>query len=144
MDGGLFPTLYWISCPFLRRAIGEIEAQGWVKRFEQRLALEEGLRESLDRAHEEYARTRLDSLTQEESRELEARDRLQELGRKGIGGIGDRSHLKCLHLHAAHALVGKNPVGDLVLEMLGQTACEAEKTICSSLAEGRSRSEINR
>jgi hypothetical protein len=144
MEGNVFPTLYWISCPFLRRAIGELESQGWVKRFEERLALEVELREALDRAHDEYVKSRLDALTQEERRELEKRGQLEGMDRKGIGGIADRGHLKCLHLHAAHALARGNIIGDAVLKMLEKTACEAEKAICSSLVGGRSRSEINR
>ncbi len=135
VDGKPFPTLYWLSCPFLRRAIGDLEGQGWVGRLERRLAVEEELRDALDRAHAEYIAAR---------RRLLSADAGRELGQRGIGGIADRRRLKCLHLHVAHALVGGNPIGDAVLGMLERRACEAEKTICSSLARGRSRSEINR
>lgn len=138
MDGDPFPTLYWISCPFLRRAIGELEAEGWVKRFEERLLCEAPLRDGLDRAHDEYARARRDMLTPQEVHELDARGQLEALDQGGIGGIVDRTHLKCLHLHAAHALVGENCIGRAVLQMLAETACRPEKKICSSLA-GRSR-----
>jgi len=41
------------------------------------------------------------------------------------------SRLKCLHLHAAHALVSENPIGKIVLDLLDHRACPAEDVICS-------------
>jgi hypothetical protein len=139
-----FPTLYWLTCPFLCRAVSELEGQGWVRRLEARLAVEVELRVALDRADAEYVAARRKLLSMEEERELARRGQLRELETRGIGGIADRTRLKCLHLHVAHALAGQNPIGELVLEMLARLACEPEETICSSLVGGRSRSQINR
>lgn len=139
-----FPTLYWLTCPFLCRAVSELEGQGWVGRLEQRLSAEVELRTALDRAHVEYVAARRRLLTAKEERELAERGQLRELDARGIGGIADRTRLKCLHLHVAHALVDRNPIGDIALGMLVQSACESEKTICSSLRGERSRSQINR
>jgi hypothetical protein len=144
VDGKPFPTLYWLTCPFLCRAASELEALGWVRRLEERLAAEAELRAALDRADGEYVAARRALLPMEEGRELAKCGQLRELEARGIGGIADRRRLKCLHLHVAHALVGRNPIGDIVLGMLVQPACEPEKTICSSLVGGRSRSQINR
>lgn len=132
--GTPFPTLYWLSCPFLCRAVSDLEAAGWVSRLEERVAGDEGLRDALERSHRDYVAARWDSLAADDRRTLEACGRLRLLEERGIGGIADRTRLKCLHLHVAHALVGTNPIGSIVLEMLAQTACAPEKTICSSLA----------
>jgi hypothetical protein len=51
---------------------------------------------------------------------------------RGIGGIADRRYLKCLHLHAAHALASGNAVGALVLDLLPKRACDPEEVICSA------------
>jgi hypothetical protein len=144
VDGNPFPTLYWLTCPFLCHAVSELEGRGWVGRLEQRLAAEAELRAALNRAHVEYVAVRRGLLSMEEEQEFAGRGQLRELDARGIGGIADRTRLKCLHLHVAHALVDRNPIGDIVLGMLAQSACEAEKTICSSLVGGRSRSQINR
>jgi hypothetical protein len=144
VDGKPFPTLYWLTCPLLCRAVSELEGRGWVGRLEQRLAAEAELRSALDRADVEYVAARRALLSMEEERELAKRGQLRELDTRGIGGIADRTRLKCLHLHVAHALVDRNPIGDIVLGMLVASVCEPEKTICSSLVGGRSRSQINR
>jgi len=144
VDGKPFPTLYWLTCPFLRRAISELEELGWVRQLEQRLAAEAELRTALGRADVEYVGARRRLLAAKEERELAERGQLRELDARGIGGIADRRRLKCLHLHVAHALVDRNPIGEIVLHMLARPACEAEKTICSSLGGERSRSQINR
>jgi len=144
VDGKPFPTLYWLTCPFLCRAVSELEELGWVRRLEGRLAAEAELRAALDRADGEYVAARRELLSVEEERELARRGQLRELEVRGIGGIADRTRLKCLHLHVAHALAERNPIGEIVLHMLARPACEAEKTICSSLVGGRSRSQINR
>jgi hypothetical protein len=140
VDEKPFPTLYWLTCPFLCRAVSELEAEGWVGRLEQRLAAEAELRAALDRADGEYVAARRELLSVEEEKELARRGQLRELEARGIGGIADRTRLKCLHLHVAHALAGRNPIGEIALHMLVRPACEAEKTICSSLVGERSRS----
>jgi len=133
VDGAPFPTLYWLSCPFLCRAVGALEAEGWVARLQERLFVDGGLRVALERAHEAYIEER-DSLAKTSgAREGHSGPSLlQSVG--GIGGIVDRANLKCLHAHVAQALAGENPIGALVLEMLRDTACPGDKQICSSLA----------
>lgn len=131
VDGEPFPTLFWLTCPFLCRAVGALEAAGWVGRLEAHVAADGALRDALSRAHERYVaeRTGLDP---------------GDVGVKGgIGGIADRSRLKCLHLHVAHALARQNPIGELVLAMLDEASCPPGKQICSLLAGG-SRSSVNR
>lgn len=137
VDGRPFPSLYWLSCPFLCRAVGGLESQGWVGRLESRVADDQELREALSRAHEEYIAAREELVTPELRR-------TSALAGRGIGGISDRRRLKCLHVHVAHALAGTNPIGEIVLEMLPARVCSPTNAICSSLVGERSRSQINR
>ena len=61
------------------------------------------LREQLRAATDEY---------------IESRDRLEPLGQRGHPG-GGPDRVKCLHAHAAHALItGNNPIGRMVLDKL--------------------------
>jgi hypothetical protein len=144
VNGTPFPTLYWLSCPFLCRAVSDLEAAGWVSRLEERVAGDDKLRDALEQSHNDYVAARSRCLDSGDRRALAACGRLRLLEERGIGGIADRTRLKCLHLHVAHALVETNPIGSAVLGMLGQTACAPEKTICSSLAGERSRSQTHR
>ena len=83
--GEPFPTTFWLTCPQLVAKIARLEAAGGVERW-SRLAVEDpGLRESLERGHEEQRRLRP---------ELPG----------GIGGQTRTGGLKCLHAHAAFAL----------------------------------------
>jgi hypothetical protein len=134
VGGKPFPTLYWLTCPFLRSQIGTIEANGWIKRLEKRLAEEPDLRAALQRAHQRYIRQRHTLLAKGIAHQDLPPEMQQSLERGGIGGILDWTRLKCLHLHVAHAMADENPVGEIVLSMLDAHECPKEKVICSAQA----------
>lgn len=135
-----FPTIYWLTCPFLRSRIDLLEADGWIGRLESHLASDESFAERQEEAHRMYIRDRLALLTERDRRTMENRRMLPSLSERGIGGIADRRRIKCLHLHVAHSLArGTNPTGKIVLEALERQQCPPEEVICSA-PEGRSRS----
>jgi uncharacterized protein len=84
-SGEPFPTTYWITCRHLAASLARVEADGGVERWSRAAREDEGLRESLERGHEEQRRLRP---------ELPG----------GIGGQTRTGGLKCLHAHAAFAL----------------------------------------
>ena len=107
-DGTPFPTTYYLTCSTLASRIGTLEADGVMRDLEARLAEDAGLRDAYRLAHESYLRDRY---------ELED---VPEIHGISAGGMPDR--VKCLHVLVAHSLAkgpGVNPLGDLVLEMLG-------------------------
>jgi uncharacterized protein len=126
MDGEPFPTLYWLTCPFLVKEVSRLEAEGWIKRLEVRLRESTDLRYAMEQAHDRYETERNALLASEEPSTWVG------LSGRGIGGISDRRFLKCLHLHVAHALAGENPIGAMVLESLDARACDAKEVICSA------------
>jgi exopolyphosphatase / guanosine-5'-triphosphate,3'-diphosphate pyrophosphatase len=100
--GDPFPTLYWLTCPAAVRAVSRLEADGWIRRLEQRTKEDAGFGEDLDAAHRSYAAER-------------ARLAPEAGGWGGVGG--SRTGLKCLHAHYAHHLAGgPDPVGAWVAE----------------------------
>lgn len=108
-DGTPFPTLWWLTCRALGKAIGRLEAGGWMAGFNERLAAEPDLAAELARATQDYtARRGALPLPAHPNR-----------GHPGGGGTpGGR--VKCLHAHTAHQLMtGDNPVGAAVLAELG-------------------------
>lgn len=119
----VFPTLFWLTCPYLVREVGKLEAQGLVKRFEERLTQDEELLEAYLRAHEEYRCERLGLLSPEERaflREAGAWDAVET----GIAGLRNLSRVKCLHAQLAHFLArGRNPIGREVAGLLPALHC---------------------
>ena len=132
VQGKPFPTLYWLTCPFLSKEIDHLEAAGWVKRLEDRMFEESDLRIAMQAAHRRYRQQRDQSLLPEERAALEANGTIVGLSGRGIGGISDWERLKCLHLHAAHELADENAIGSIVLSMLSACECSPKQVICSA------------
>jgi hypothetical protein len=98
-DGTPFPTLWWLTCRSLSKAVGRLEAGGWMAAFNDRLATDPDLAEALRAATEAYV-ARRDACG--------VRGPVRHPG--GGGTVGGR--IKCLHAHTAHQLVtGDNPAG---------------------------------
>ena len=107
-----FPTLYWLADEELVKQISRVERDGWIKRFEARIADDPDLAAAFRRDHESYIEERWALLT-DEDKEHAAGLGLRE---RGIGGLLDRGKVKCLHLHYAHHLARSNTVGLLMVE----------------------------
>jgi hypothetical protein len=108
-DGTPFPTTYYLTCPRAAGRIGTLEASGMMRDMQDRLATDESLATAYRAAHEAYLRDR------------ETLGHVEEIDGISAGGMPDR--VKCLHVLAAHSLVagpGVNPLGDEVLEALGE------------------------
>lgn len=105
-DGIPFPTLYYLTCPRLASRIGTLEAQGRMREMTDRLAVDPELAAAYRAAHVSY---------------LADRDAVEPLGTQvSAGGMPER--VKCLHVHAAHALAcgpAVNPFGDEALAEIG-------------------------
>ena len=112
-DGTPFPTLWWLTCRSLSKAVGRLEAGGWMTAFNERLKTEPPLAEALGASTAAYVARR------------DARGPSGAIpaptGHPGGGGMaGGRGRVKCLHAHTAHQLMtGDNPVGAAVLALLG-------------------------
>lgn len=111
-DGTPFPTLYYLTCPKLNSKIGSLEAVGFMKNLEAKLAVDDALKQNYLLAHESYLSERM------------AIEEVGEISEVSAGGMPSR--VKCLHALAAHALAkgeGVNKVGDMVLHEI-QNWCE--------------------
>lgn len=134
VQGKPFPTLYWLTCPFLSHEIAQLEAAGWVKQLEARMIRESELWTAMQAAHQRYCRQRDRLMSPQEKATLEANGMIAGLSRRGIGGLSDWDRLKCLHLHVAHELADKNAIGGIVLEILPARECPSQQVICSAYA----------
>ncbi len=100
-DGTPFPTTYWLTCPLASRRIGRLEADGAVRRYDERVASDPDFQASFAQAMTRYAADRDD---------LIAPDAPAYLPTGGVGG--SQGGVKCLHAHYADFAAGnENPVG---------------------------------
>jgi uncharacterized protein len=108
-DGTPFPTTFYLTCPRAASMIGTLEASGLMKQMSERLESDEELAVAYRRAHESYLSYR------------EAIAEVPEIAGVSAGGMPTR--VKCLHVLAGQALGqgrGVNPLGDEVLDLLGE------------------------
>ncbi len=61
-----FPTLFWLTCPDISKAVANLERRGFVQIFEDELNANPELSQRLFSCHEEYADLRWRSLTEED------------------------------------------------------------------------------
>ncbi len=107
--GAPFPTTFYLTCPRAASLIGTLEGSGLMKQMQARLGEDPELAAGYRGAHEAYLAAR-----------AELGD-VPEIDGISAGGMPDR--VKCLHVLAGHALAagpGVNPLGDEVLDLLGE------------------------
>ena len=107
-NGTPFPTTFYLTCPRAASLIGTLEGSGLMKEMQARLGEDPDLAAAYRAAHEAYLAFR------------STLGNVPEIEGITAGGMPDR--VKCLHVLAAHALAagpGVNPLGDEVLELLG-------------------------
>lgn len=108
-DGTPFPTTFYLTCPRAASMIGTLEASGLMKEMSERLESDEELAARYRSAHEAYLAYR------------EAIAEVPEIHGVSAGGMPTR--VKCLHVLAGQSLAqgrGVNPLGDEVLDLLGE------------------------
>jgi hypothetical protein len=104
-DGTPFPTLYYLTCPYLVAAVGRAESDGGVSAWRVRLAGDRTLAARMHAADTAYCRART-ALAGGSDPTPDA----------GIAGQDDPLATKCLHAHVAAFLAGiDDPVGEGVL-----------------------------
>lgn len=120
-DDTPFPTLYWLSCPWLMAVVSAIESEGGVSYWAARLVADRGLSERLLRADEQYRARRAALVTAGSD----------PCAQVGIAGQRDPAATKCLHAHVATALARiDDPVGGELLAALGRECPDGQ---CASL-----------
>lgn len=112
-SGSPFPTTYYLTCRHLVAAVSRLEAVGGVERWSSRVAEDQGLRASVERATAEQGAIR--TALAGGRRGLDDGASLDS----GIGGSRSPLRLKCLHAHVAYALarpgylLGEQVIGEL-------------------------------
>jgi len=122
VHGDPFPTLLWLSCPWLVESVGRLESAGGVAGWRERIGIDPGLAERVRGADARYRAARAER--------VEGQD---PCGHVGVGGQADPLATKCLHAHVASFLAGLgDPIGEGVV---GQIEAECPDDRCAAFAE---------
>ncbi len=101
-DGSPFPTLYYLTCPWLVEFVGGLESACAVSEWASTLASDESLAIRMRAADIEYR-----------SRRAAAAGGEDPIPNVGIAGQADPLATKCVHAHVAAYLTGiDDPVGE--------------------------------
>ncbi|MEG1603015.1 MAG: DUF501 domain-containing protein [Cloacibacillus sp.] len=126
-DGSPFPTIFWLTCPYLNRRCGGLESAQKISELEKIFA---DAPEAARAMHHAYAALRMSLLTpqQREAAQKKGNAILSVLTDTGVGGINWKEALcgaKCLHLHTATWLgTGEHPAKAWLAEAVGPLECE--------------------
>lgn len=121
-DGTPFPTLYYLTCPWLIEYVGGLESAGAAGEWAARLSTVDRLAERMRLADAEYR-----------ARRAAAAGGCDPTPGVGIAGQSNPLATKCLHAHVATFLAGiDDPVGESVLSSM-VTTCPDD--ICARLDE---------
>lgn len=124
--GKPFPTLFWLTCPFLKRRCGELESMQKIAELEKLFA---AMPEEVALYHADYAALRFSLIPDGAKRALEDENRamLAVLAESGVGGInfaGGCCAAKCLHLQTAAWLgMGRHPAASWLASEIGPLEC---------------------
>lgn len=122
-DGTPFPTLFWLTCPWIAEGVSAVESGGgaatWARTARSDAAVASLLRDA-------------DAALRQARRAESGREDTCET--VGIGGQRDPLGVKCLHVHAAAFLAGiDDPVGRAVVGNTGDACPDAR---CARFAPG--------
>ncbi len=126
------PTRFWILDKKVRGEISKLEAEGWIRRFSERITADEELFDFFVRLHEREVEVRRRILKERFPEVYEGEGKWDLVCKRvlldpdiGIGGIRRfRSRpfkVRCLHLWTAYHLGDerfRNPIGEFVLSKL--------------------------
>lgn len=116
-----FPTIFWLTCPYLLKACGKLESALYHKYVESEIEKSEKLKKEM----------------------LETQSKMKELKKEfakalglllpksfyevGIGGVKNLYHVKCLHAHLAASFAGiESPVSRFLYEALTVLECSED------------------
>lgn len=130
LRGEPFPTLFWLTCPYLDRKCGELESEQRISSLEEILSARS---ESVIAWHKEYIALRKSMLDPDKAQKLAAGSQglLRFISETGVGGINFRDNphaAKCLHLQAATWLgMRRHPASDWLEKLFSVLWCESAR-----------------
>ena len=120
VDGKPFPTMFWLTCPYLVKKVSRLEEAGMITYFENKLKYNHRFRNRYLKAHQFERMLRKVEISPNLPVPIK-----KKLLSAGIGGIENPLGVKCLHLHLADFLGGvPNPIGGEVFKKVLPLECK--------------------
>ncbi len=115
--GNPFPTLFWLTCPRLKKEISHLEREGMIDQWER----DGEMMVKLEEDHLRYQEMRMSLLKERHPDWCKLpSEKMRILQETGVGGVRNLNSIKCLHAHYAHFLADYNIVGERVQQSLKQ------------------------
>ncbi len=118
-----FPTIHWLVCPNLVRAISQLERLGAIARAQAWLAADPQRLEAMRCAHRRAIELRWALLEAADRERIARRGLSAAFQDRGIGGIRNFSSVKCLHAHYAFHLLHPTPLGSWLTQQAELHPC---------------------
>lgn len=125
-DGKPFPTIFWLTCPYLDYKCGKLESNQKVKELEAMFRLNPLKVEKWHKLYKSLRKKLIDKKT-EESLKTVSSSMINQILTKGVGGIDSNEApfgVKCLHLQVATWLGMRNhPAKQWLSTQIGIMEC---------------------
>lgn len=130
-EGKPNPNIYYLTCPFLRKAAARLENAGLIARLEARVAVKVALREDLETAQrlhrQEWSRSAA-AFTGSGKPNIQASP-------PNIAAAKDELKIKCLHAHFAWYLTHPDyQLGQLLAQEIGSPWCADKRCLAIPVA----------
>ena len=112
VDNKPFPTLFWLIHPGLCYWLDGLEAKGVISELQADVDRSFELQEQMADYHRWYIQERWNSATPDIVRAIDKLGFREALDKKGVGGLGSYTRVRCLHTWYGAHLVRSNPVGE--------------------------------
>ena len=122
-----FPTVFWLTCPYVRSRVASFESRGMIEDVRRRIREDAQFRLEYEDANTRYALLRMGLLDAADRAVLQMDAQMDGPGagvlrvieESGIGGAADWTGVKCLHMNVADFMAGNaNPVGEVCVQRL--------------------------
>lgn len=118
-----FPTLYWLTCPYINKQIDKLENKGMIRDISNIISNDNNLKKKYIEITEKYIKERIDFFY-----ELFPDKKINSiLENTGIGGIRNWKHelnIKCIHLHFAYYMVNSDEVVGNIIRYYVDLTCK--------------------
>lgn len=111
VDGKPFPTLFWLVHPQLNYWLDGLEASGVIAKLQADIDAGTVSVTELAHYHHWYVEERWQSAPESLQAEICRLGYREVLEKKGVGGLGDFTRVRCLHTWYGAHLIKANPVG---------------------------------
>lgn len=143
-NGVPFPTVFWLTCPYLDRKCGALESRQKIHDLETVLY---GNRSEVSKWHHDYAKLRNELIEKEKIETENMYAVMKSFEIYGVGGINmvkSPCSAKCIHLQTATWLGWmRHPASEWLEKNIGELDCNGSCNAICALEQGNIKNAVN-